>query len=200
MGDPPESATKVGHPAPFPVELPTRLIELYSYEGDLILDPFLGSGSAAVAALRPVGTTWGSTPTPATWPRRTPDRQRAEALGRIRPAPCTFRSGWNCRPCCPRPGPRTPRAGPCGRVAGEGSRPDAARVLWVRRHPGRREGAGIGYHRHSRGHRPDRYGVGLRRGLLHVEPGRAVAPDALWKSLGKAAVAHQGGFDRPRSS
>jgi DNA modification methylase len=49
---PPESATKVGHPAPFPVELPTRLIELYSYEGDLILDPFLGSGSAAVAALR----------------------------------------------------------------------------------------------------------------------------------------------------
>jgi len=49
---PPESATKVGHPAPFPVELPSRLIELYTYEGDLVLDPFMGSGSAAIAALR----------------------------------------------------------------------------------------------------------------------------------------------------
>jgi len=48
----PESATKVGHPAPFPVELPRRLIELYTYEGDVVLDPFMGSGSAAVAAIR----------------------------------------------------------------------------------------------------------------------------------------------------
>ena len=48
----PESATKVGHPAPFPVELPKRLIELYTYEGDLVLDPFMGSGSAALAAVR----------------------------------------------------------------------------------------------------------------------------------------------------
>jgi DNA modification methylase len=48
----PESATKVGHPAPFPVELPRRLIELYTYEGDVVLDPFMGSGSSAVAALR----------------------------------------------------------------------------------------------------------------------------------------------------
>jgi site-specific DNA-methyltransferase (adenine-specific) len=48
----PESATRVGHPAPFPVELPTRLIELYTYAGDVVLDPFMGSGSAAVAALR----------------------------------------------------------------------------------------------------------------------------------------------------
>jgi DNA modification methylase len=49
---PPESATRVGHPAPFPVELPKRLIELYTYRGDLVLDPFMGSGSTAVAALR----------------------------------------------------------------------------------------------------------------------------------------------------
>jgi len=47
---PPESAVKVGHPAPFPVALPRRLIELYSYLGDLVLDPFLGSGTTAVAA------------------------------------------------------------------------------------------------------------------------------------------------------
>ncbi len=49
---PPESARRVGHPAPFPVELPQRLIELYTYRGDLVLDPFLGAGSTAVAAVR----------------------------------------------------------------------------------------------------------------------------------------------------
>ena len=47
---PPASARKVGHPAPFPVELPKRLIELYTYRGDLVLDPFCGAGSACVAA------------------------------------------------------------------------------------------------------------------------------------------------------
>ena len=40
------------HPAPFPVELPERLIRLYTYVGDVVLDPFLGSGSTAVAAVR----------------------------------------------------------------------------------------------------------------------------------------------------
>jgi site-specific DNA-methyltransferase (adenine-specific) len=49
---PAESATRIGHPAPFPIELPARLIELYTYRGDLVLDPFAGSGTAAVAALR----------------------------------------------------------------------------------------------------------------------------------------------------
>lgn len=48
----PESATRVGHPAPFPVELPLRLINLYTYAGDVVLDPFMGSGSTAVAAVR----------------------------------------------------------------------------------------------------------------------------------------------------
>jgi DNA modification methylase len=52
---PAESATRVGHPAPFPVELPARLIELYTYRGDLVLDPFAGSGTAAVAAIRTRG-------------------------------------------------------------------------------------------------------------------------------------------------
>jgi site-specific DNA-methyltransferase (adenine-specific) len=47
----PESAKRVSHPAPFPVALPRRFIELYTYLGDLVLDPFLGSGSTAVAAV-----------------------------------------------------------------------------------------------------------------------------------------------------
>jgi site-specific DNA-methyltransferase (adenine-specific) len=48
---PPESARRVGHPAPFPVALPRRFIELYTYAGDVVLDPFMGSGSTAVAAV-----------------------------------------------------------------------------------------------------------------------------------------------------
>ena len=47
---PAESARRVGHPAPFPVELPERLIRLYTFAGDLVLDPFMGSGSTLVAA------------------------------------------------------------------------------------------------------------------------------------------------------
>lgn len=48
---PPESATRVNHPAPFPVELPRRFIELYTFSGDVVLDPFMGSGTTAVAAV-----------------------------------------------------------------------------------------------------------------------------------------------------
>jgi len=44
------NAKKIGHPAPFPIELPHRLINLYSYEGDVVLDPFCGSGTTAIAA------------------------------------------------------------------------------------------------------------------------------------------------------
>ncbi|MGA0218113.1 MAG: DNA methyltransferase [Ilumatobacteraceae bacterium] len=47
---PTESARRIGHPAPFPIELPSRLIELYTYRGDVVLDPFMGSGSTLVAA------------------------------------------------------------------------------------------------------------------------------------------------------
>ncbi len=47
-----ESAKRIGHPAPFPVELPRRLIQLYSFEGDVVLDPFVGSGSTCIAAIQ----------------------------------------------------------------------------------------------------------------------------------------------------
>jgi site-specific DNA-methyltransferase (adenine-specific) len=47
---PPESAKKVGHPAPFPVELASQVIKLYSYVNDVVLDPFVGSGTTCVAA------------------------------------------------------------------------------------------------------------------------------------------------------
>ena len=46
------SAKEVGHPAPFPVELPYRLIQLYTYQGEVVLDPFMGSGQTAIAAIK----------------------------------------------------------------------------------------------------------------------------------------------------
>lgn len=49
---PSESARKIGHPAPFPVELPFRLIQLYTFSGEVVLDPFMGSGQTALAALK----------------------------------------------------------------------------------------------------------------------------------------------------
>jgi site-specific DNA-methyltransferase (adenine-specific) len=48
---PTESARRIGHPAPYPVELPYRLIQLYTFAGEIILDPFMGSGTTALAAL-----------------------------------------------------------------------------------------------------------------------------------------------------
>ncbi len=49
---PSASARQIGHPAPFPEELPDRLIKLYSFEGDVVLDPFAGSGTTCVSALK----------------------------------------------------------------------------------------------------------------------------------------------------
>ena len=54
---PAESARRVGHPAPFPVALARRVIQLYSYVGDVVLDPFCGSGTTCVAALE-TGRHW----------------------------------------------------------------------------------------------------------------------------------------------
>ncbi len=42
----------MGHPAPFPVELPYRLIQLYTFSNEIVLDPFMGSGQTALAALK----------------------------------------------------------------------------------------------------------------------------------------------------
>jgi site-specific DNA-methyltransferase (adenine-specific) len=49
---PAESAKKVGHPAPFPIEMPYRLIQLYTFSEEVVLDPFIGSGQSAIATIK----------------------------------------------------------------------------------------------------------------------------------------------------
>ena len=46
------SARQIGHPAPYPIDLPYRLIQLYTYKDEIVLDPFMGSGQTALAALK----------------------------------------------------------------------------------------------------------------------------------------------------
>lgn len=46
------ASTRDGHPAPYPVELAERLVRMFSFAGDMILDPFLGTGSTTIAAIR----------------------------------------------------------------------------------------------------------------------------------------------------
>ena len=48
----PERAKRIGHPAPFPEELPNRLIKLFSFTNDIVIDPFMGSGTTAIAAIK----------------------------------------------------------------------------------------------------------------------------------------------------
>ena len=84
----PESATRVGHPAPFPVELPQRLIDLYTYESDVVLDPFMGSGTTAIAAVRTGRRYIGfeTDPTYAELATQRVDQARAELSANPRPA------------------------------------------------------------------------------------------------------------------
>jgi len=49
---PPESAKRVVHPAPFPIELPRRCIQLYTFKGEVVLDPFCGVGTTCIAAIK----------------------------------------------------------------------------------------------------------------------------------------------------
>ncbi len=46
-----ESKKRIGHPAPFPIELPSRCVKLFSYVDDIVLDPFSGSGTTLIAAI-----------------------------------------------------------------------------------------------------------------------------------------------------
>lgn len=185
---PPESATRVGHPAPFPVELPQRLIDLYTYRGDLVLDPFVGSGSTPVAAVRTdrlfVGYDLDRTYKNIAMKRVQDEHER---LGRLE----DYQRRKVVLPATPQPGPKDEdpqaRAVREGRKARElaGKLLEAAgfqKIQEERRFPG---GVEVNYvAEDQQGHRWffDVSGAftSTRGGLRRT--------DTVWKALGKAAV------------
>lgn len=189
---PPESATRVGHPAPFPVELPSRLIDLYTYRGDLVLDPFLGSGTTAVAALRSgrhfVGYDLDPSYVQLAERRVAEERQRLADDGALTTArvrlPAVPAAGGDAEPAV--------RAIREGRAATEIARAviEASGFTEIeedQRQPG---GVEVSFTARDRSGRPWFFDVcggftSHRAGLKR--------PDALWKAIAKAAVLREAG-------
>jgi site-specific DNA-methyltransferase (adenine-specific) len=189
---PTESATRVGHPAPFPVDLPKRLIHLYTYYDDLVLDPFMGSGTTAIAALRTgrhfVGYDTDEAYVDNARARIRAERERIESASEPDLLP-SFRL-----PAVPAPAPddedfqrRATREGKAAK--------DVARVLLEEcgftevvadvKLPG---GVEVNFSAQDAGGNPWFFDVS--GGFTSNRPGLK-RTDTLWKAIGKAAVIHQ---------
>jgi len=185
---PAESATRVGHPAPFPVELPARLIELYTYRDDLVLDPFVGSGTTAVAALA-AGRHYVGYDLDDAYIRRAEARVSAERLRVVeagRPSPRQVSLFAEPAPAGDDEGFRSPAARE-GRTAKKiaGEVIQAAGFTDVRQDQRQRGGVQVSFTGRDRKGELWFFDVAgsftsHRSGLTRV--------DALWKALGKAAV------------
>ena len=195
-----ESATRVGHPAPFPVELPQRLIELYTYRDDLVLDPFMGAGSTAVAAVRThrhyVGFDIDEAYVRAAKERVADELARREQPPDDRPwrvvqppsraeADADGQRGFQARAC---------REGLMAKALAEDLLTDAGFEILARKPK-------VAGHRDQlRGARPDRHHLERRRvGAFTKGNDRAGLrrTDTLWKTLGKASVLHESSRDEP---
>ena len=189
----PESATRVGHPAPFPVDLPRRLIEMYTYAGDVVLDPFAGSGSAAVAAVR-TGRRYIGFDTDAKYVKAARARIAEEAAAVAAPATTAGGSG---------------KSGRSGRLAHSGL-PDRIAEAVASGHQAKEvarilvEEAGFVDIRTEPKYRRPSIDMALSArdktgqewafdvsGAFTTNDGGLGRTEALWKALGKAAVFHQ---------
>ncbi len=193
---PSESATRVGHPAPFPVELPRRLIELFTYRGDLVLDPFMGSGSTALAAMR-TERHYAGFDTDEAYVALA-ERRIAAERGSAEPSPL--------RITVPPVATRAQRPG--ATLEGDAARGQKAAELARRILEDRGFGAverdvmyadlGVGVDYRARDATGRIWLFELVGGLSATRPGLR-RPDEMWKALGKASVLHQArsAGDRP---
>ena len=190
---PPESATRVGHPAPFPIELPSRLIELYTYREDLVLDPFLGSGTTAVAAVRSgrhyVGYDLDDSYVQLAERRVEEERQRlgdeaqASSVQVSLPAVPAAASGDEDFPA---------RAVREGRAAKEIARVLIAAAGFTDVHEDQRQPGGVEVNFTARDKLGLRWFFDVSGGFTSHRAG-LTRTDTLWKALGKAAVLREGG-------
>jgi DNA modification methylase len=187
----PESATRVGHAAPFPVALPERLIHLYTYYGDLVLDPFMGSGSTAVAAVR-LGRHYAGYDIDPGYV--TLANERVAEARRQPPDDAERGSLLFCLPAGPAPEPAGEPALEQALEEGLAARRLARRVLEAagfRRIEEKLHLAGgveIGFR--ARDAAGTAWLFDLAGGFTSTKPGLKRA-ETLWRSLGKAAVLHE---------
>jgi site-specific DNA-methyltransferase (adenine-specific) len=168
---PSEMARRVGHPAPFPVELPTRLIHLYTHPGDLVLDPFMGSGTSAVAAVR-TGRHFVGYDTDPDYVARAQERAATEIERRRRDAGLAESSG--------EPPRRTAKDVAAGFLEEAGF----ADVQQTVKLP-----AGLEVALSAVDEAGDRWYFDVAGGFTSTRPGLKRA-DVLWRAIGKAAVLH----------
>ncbi|MGH2732972.1 MAG: DNA-methyltransferase [Actinomycetota bacterium] len=189
---PPESATRVGHPAPFPVALPERLIHLYTYRRDLVLDPFIGSGTAAVAAVRTdryfVGYDIDATYVERARRRVEEERQRRQQRHR-HPKPFAFALPAIPQPASPEEDFQA-RAVREGRAAKEVAHTLLRACGFEHIEPTIRfpQGVEVNFRAHDQKGAPWYFDVS--GGFTSNRPGLK-RTDTLWKALGKAAVLHE---------
>ena len=173
---PPERASRVDHPAPFPVALPERLIHMNSYVGDLVLDPFMGSGTTAVAAVR-TGRHYIGYDTDAGYVEAAQQRIAGEVLARRQ---SNWRPATVARPTrFAADGPR--RSSPSGSSLRRASRTSTMRPtscpLWHRHCvPSRRQARSGGSRSSAVEHR--------------IEPG-AQRIELLWRAISKGAIVRE---------
>lgn len=185
---PAESATKIGHPAPFPIELPARLIELYTYRGDLVLDPFAGSGTTAVAAVR-AGRHFAGYDLDESYIRLAEGRVDDERQ-RLAREPSSTRPNVSLAPIPAQAGPEEDyqsRAVREGRAAKEiaGSIIEAAGFSDIQKD--QRQPGGVGVDFTARDRLGELWLFEVAGGFTSHRGGLKRA-DVLWKALGKAAV------------
>lgn len=187
----PELASRVGHPAPFPVELPQRLIHLYTYRDDLVLDPFMGSGTTAVASVQTdrhfVGYDTDADYAAAAMGRV--ERVRAALAPADAPAPLKV----SLSPTVPPPPDGEDfqaRAVREGRAARDLAR-EALEVCGFRELVANQSvpETGVAVNFVARDANGQRYFFDVSGGFTSSRPGLQ-RTDTLWKALGKAAVLH----------
>ena len=174
----PESASRVGHPAPFPVALPQRLIELYTYLDDLVLDPFIGSGTTAVAAVR-MGRHYVGFDTDADYV----DQARQRIAADHRPT-------------------RPPTAGPASRVCGKPKVRDYACSLleergWTAMRERVRASCGLEFAFSAEDQSGRTWLFDVVGAFSASRSGGLRISELLWRSIGRASVLHAGEQDAP---
>jgi len=191
----PESATQVGHPAPFPVELPQRLIDLYTYRDDLVLDPFVGSGTTAVAAVR-TGRRYVGYDTDEGYIAAARTRVAAE-VGRAANEDAVLFSPSLHVELGAGPGIADPAGDPVARAVYQGRTSKEVAGLVLRqcgfsdvRPDVRYPGLGVGVSFVARGTSGADWAFEVAGGFTTTRAGLKRA-DILWKVLGKAAVLHE---------